>query len=77
MVSGRDGTYHRPYLGDAQTKRIVIIPTPWGMTRGLDLTQFPPQYEPLALFDRAKKCYRLEHTKTDGVGGISAEMEGG
>ena len=77
MVSGRDGPYYRPYLGDAQPKGINVILTPWAMTRALGLTRFPPQHESLALFERVKKCYRLEHTKTDGVGGISAEMEGG
>ena len=55
IVSGRDGPYHRPYLGGAQTKRIDVIPTPWAMTHALGLTRFPPQHESLALCERAKK----------------------
>ena len=34
---GRDAPYHRPYPGDAQTKCINLIPTPWAMTRALGL----------------------------------------
>ena len=37
MVSDRDGPYHRQYLGDAQSQRIDVIPTPWATTRALGL----------------------------------------
>ena len=37
MVSDCDGPYHRQYLGDAQSQRINVIPTPWAMTRALGL----------------------------------------
>ena len=37
MVSDRDGPYHCQYLGNAQSQRIDVIPTPWAMTRALGL----------------------------------------
>ena len=37
MASDRDGPYHRQYLGDAQSQRIDVIPTPWATTRALGL----------------------------------------
>ena len=45
MVSGRDAPYHRPYPGDARTKCIDLIPTPWAMTRALGLTRVPLQHK--------------------------------
>ena len=45
MVSGRDAPYHRPYMGDARTKCIDLIPTPRAMTRALGLTRVPLQHK--------------------------------
>ncbi len=37
MVSDRDGPYHRPYLGDAQSRHINVILIPWAMPHALGL----------------------------------------
>ena len=37
MVSGRDGPYHRPYLGDTQSKGIDGIPTSGAIIPALGL----------------------------------------
>ena len=45
MASSGFGPYHGMLLEDAQTKCVIIIPTPWSMTHVLGLVQFPPQHE--------------------------------
>ena len=37
MVSGHDGPYHHPYLGNAQSRHIDVIPIPWAIIPALGL----------------------------------------
>ena len=37
MVSGRNSPYHRPYLGDAQSKRINVTSTLWAIIPAVGL----------------------------------------
>jgi len=45
MASSGFGPYHGMLLEDAQTKCVIVIPTPWLMTHALGLVQFPPQHK--------------------------------
>jgi hypothetical protein len=56
MVSGRDGPYHRPYLGDAQSKCIDVIPTPWAIIPALGLGADQVCGSLYIIDDTASKC---------------------
>jgi hypothetical protein len=45
MASSGFGPYHGMLLEDAQTKCVIVIPTPCSITHALGLVQFPPQHE--------------------------------
>jgi len=56
MVSDRDGPYHRQYLGDAQSQRIDVIPTPWAMTRALGFGVTHVLATPYNIVRYSEKC---------------------
>ena len=45
MAAGGLGSYHHPYLGDAQTKGIDVIPKPWATPHALSLGVLTTQDE--------------------------------
>jgi hypothetical protein len=56
MASDRDGPYHRQYLGDAQSQRIDVIPTPWATTRALGLGVAQVLMQPYLRNRHSEKC---------------------
>jgi hypothetical protein len=49
MAKSGFGPYHGPWLDDAPTKPIGIIPTPWMMTRVLGFVEILQVHEELVL----------------------------